>query len=135
MTQRLHLVFGGELKDPTTKAFRNVDEIDIVGIFPDYASAFGAWKENQIEVIDLRIALAKLLPEVAVMLQENKRDTTILSSLKSKGLNETILEKIKAKPLRLLRKTDFSKEIQQLEEGKKIVMKDTPEKLLKDCYS
>lgn len=52
MTQRLHLVFGGELTDPTTKAFRNVDEIDIVGIFPDYASAFGAWKAKAQQTVD-----------------------------------------------------------------------------------
>jgi hypothetical protein len=52
MTQRLHLVFGGELKDPTTKIFRDVDEIDIVGIFPDYASAFNAWKSKAQQTVD-----------------------------------------------------------------------------------
>lgn len=101
----------------------------------NYEEAFAAWKENQIEVIELRIALAELLPDVAVMLQDNKRDSTILNALKARGLNEAILEKIKAKPLRLLRKTDFSKEIANLEAGKKIVQSDTPDKLLKQCYS
>ncbi len=52
MTQRLHLVFGGELKDPTTKNFRNVDDIDIIGIFPDYASAFNAWKSKAQQTVD-----------------------------------------------------------------------------------
>jgi len=52
MAQRLHLVFGGELKDPTTKVFRNVDEIDIVGIFPDYGSAFSAWKSKSQQTVD-----------------------------------------------------------------------------------
>lgn len=52
MTQRLHLVFGGELKDPTTKVFRNVDDIDIVGIFPDYATAFSAWKSKAQQTVD-----------------------------------------------------------------------------------
>jgi hypothetical protein len=52
MTQRLHLVFGGELKDPSTKAFRNVDDIDIVGIFPNYASAFNAWKSKAQQTVD-----------------------------------------------------------------------------------
>lgn len=52
MTQRLHLVFGGELKDPATKIFRDVDEIDIVGIFPDYASAFNAWKSRAQQTVD-----------------------------------------------------------------------------------
>ena len=35
MTQRLHLVFGGELTDPQGTEFRNMDEIHIVGLFPD----------------------------------------------------------------------------------------------------
>ena len=52
MTQRLHLVFGGELKNPTTKVFRNVDDIDIVGIFPDYATAFSAWKSKAQQTVD-----------------------------------------------------------------------------------
>jgi hypothetical protein len=50
--QRLHLVFGGELEDPTTKAFRDVDGIDIVGIFPNYASAFSAWKSKAQSTVD-----------------------------------------------------------------------------------
>jgi hypothetical protein len=44
MAQRLHLVFGGDLVDPTSTTFKNVDQIDIVGIFPDYQSAYDAWK-------------------------------------------------------------------------------------------
>jgi hypothetical protein len=50
--QRLHLVFGGELEDPTTKVFRDVDGIDIVGIFPNYASAFSAWKSKAQSTVD-----------------------------------------------------------------------------------
>ncbi|WP_112320825.1 DUF4170 domain-containing protein [Oceanibium sediminis] len=52
MTQRLHLVFGGELKDPTSTHFRNVEDIDIVGIFPDYASAYNAWKGRAQATVD-----------------------------------------------------------------------------------
>ncbi|MBL4927052.1 DUF4170 domain-containing protein [Fuscibacter oryzae] len=44
MTQRLHLVFGGELVDPQKNVFRDVADIHIVGMFPDYATAFAAWK-------------------------------------------------------------------------------------------
>ena len=46
MPQLLHLVFGGELVDPQRSEFRNVEEIDIVGIFPDYATAYAAWKSQ-----------------------------------------------------------------------------------------
>ena len=52
MTQRLHLVFGGELTDPSRKIFRDVNEIDIVGIFPDYQSAYDAWKAAAQRTVD-----------------------------------------------------------------------------------
>ena len=52
MTQRLHLVFGGELTDPSTNIFRNVDDIHIVGIFPDYATAYNAWKSEAQRTVD-----------------------------------------------------------------------------------
>jgi hypothetical protein len=52
MTQRLHLVFGGELVDPQSTQFRNVNDIDLVGIFPDYASAFNAWKSAAQRTVD-----------------------------------------------------------------------------------
>lgn len=52
MAQRLHLVFGGELVDPQSTQFRDVDEIDIVGIFPDYKSAYDAWKAKAQATVD-----------------------------------------------------------------------------------
>ena len=52
MPQRLHLVFGGELIDPTKTAFKNVDEIDIVGIFPNYQAAYDAWKSAAQRTVD-----------------------------------------------------------------------------------
>ena len=52
MTQRLHLVFGGELVDPQKNVFRDVKDIHIVGMFPDYASAFSAWKAEAQRTVD-----------------------------------------------------------------------------------
>ncbi|MEM7240673.1 MAG: DUF4170 domain-containing protein [Pseudomonadota bacterium] len=52
MTQRLHLVFGGELKDPTRKIFRDVSEIDLVGIYPNYDEAYNAWKAKAQSTVD-----------------------------------------------------------------------------------
>jgi hypothetical protein len=52
MTQRLHLVFGGELVDPQRNVFRDVGELHIVGIFPDYATAFRAWKGEAQRTVD-----------------------------------------------------------------------------------
>ncbi|WP_118133301.1 DUF4170 domain-containing protein [Oceanicella sp. SM1341] len=52
MVQRLHLVFGGELVDPQSTQFANVDEIDVVGIFPNYATAYNAWKAKAQATVD-----------------------------------------------------------------------------------
>lgn len=50
--QRLHLVFGGELKSLDTVDFKNLDGLDIVGIFPDYASALTAWRSKAQQTVD-----------------------------------------------------------------------------------
>ena len=42
--QLLHLVFGGVLTKLSSVEFENLDELDIVGMYPDYASAYDAWK-------------------------------------------------------------------------------------------
>jgi hypothetical protein len=52
MTQRLHLVFGGELVDPQKNVFRDTKDIHIVGMFPDYATAFSAWKAEAQRTVD-----------------------------------------------------------------------------------
>lgn len=52
MAQRLHLVFGGELSDPATTVFRDVGDIHVVGIFPDYDSAYSAWKAEAQRTVD-----------------------------------------------------------------------------------
>lgn len=52
MQQRLHLVFGGELTDPARNVFKNVNDLHVVGIFPDYASAYNAWKSEAQRTVD-----------------------------------------------------------------------------------
>ncbi len=52
MTQRLHLVFGGELVDPSKTQFKDVDAIHIVGMFGDYAAAHTAWKAEAQRTVD-----------------------------------------------------------------------------------
>ncbi len=42
--QKLHMVVGGELEDLTSITFRDLDKLDIVGIYPSYAEAVAAWK-------------------------------------------------------------------------------------------
>jgi len=50
--QLLHLVFGGELTDLGTHEFRDLDKVDIVGIYPNYASAYSAWKAKAQLTVD-----------------------------------------------------------------------------------
>jgi hypothetical protein len=50
--QLLHLVFGGELKNTADIEFSNLDDLDIVGIYPNYASAYAAWKAKAQSTVD-----------------------------------------------------------------------------------
>lgn len=50
--QLLHLVFGGELEKLNSTEFKNLSELDIVGIFPDYAKAAAAWKAKAQQTVD-----------------------------------------------------------------------------------
>lgn len=52
MTQRLHLVFGGELEDPQANVFRDTSKIHIVGMFPNYDQAYLAWKAEAQRTVD-----------------------------------------------------------------------------------
>jgi Domain of unknown function (DUF4170) len=42
--QLLHLVFGGELDSVSKTEFKDLDKLDIVGVYPNYATAYVAWK-------------------------------------------------------------------------------------------
>lgn len=50
--QLLHLVFGGELKSLERPEFENVDQLDVVGIYPDYKSACDAWRAAAQRTVD-----------------------------------------------------------------------------------
>jgi hypothetical protein len=50
--QLLHLVFGGELESLDEVQFRDLKDLDVVGIFPDYASALTAWKSKAQSTVD-----------------------------------------------------------------------------------
>ena len=50
--QKLHLVIGGRVKDPQHLEFVNLDQMDFVGVFPDYASAEEAWRSKARATID-----------------------------------------------------------------------------------
>jgi hypothetical protein len=50
--QLLHLVFGGELKKLGGHEFKDLDKVDVVGVFPNYASAYTAWKAKAQQTVD-----------------------------------------------------------------------------------
>jgi hypothetical protein len=50
--QLLHLVFGGELADLDNVQFRDLGKLDIVGIYPNYAAAYAAWKAKAQQTVD-----------------------------------------------------------------------------------
>jgi hypothetical protein len=49
---KLHLVFGGRVTDPRGLDFEDLSSIDVVGIFPDYASAEDAWRSHAQRTVD-----------------------------------------------------------------------------------
>jgi Domain of unknown function (DUF4170) len=50
--QLLHLVFGGELTSLDGVEFRDLKQLDIVGIYPNYAEAYAAWKGAAQRTVD-----------------------------------------------------------------------------------
>lgn len=50
--QLLHLVFGGELEDLASTRFRDLSKVDVVGIYPNYALAYKAWKARSQQTVD-----------------------------------------------------------------------------------
>ena len=50
--QLLHLVFGGELKSLDSAELKDLDKLDIVGVYPNYATAYAAWKSRAQRTVD-----------------------------------------------------------------------------------
>ena len=50
--QLLHLVFGGELTSVEDITFKDLSKLDIVGIYPNYATAHAAWKARAQQTVD-----------------------------------------------------------------------------------
>jgi len=50
--QLLHLVFGGELKSLDSNEFRDINDLDIVGVYPNYKQAHDAWRAAAQRTVD-----------------------------------------------------------------------------------
>lgn len=50
--QLLHLVFGGELDSLAGVRFRDLEDLDVVGVYPNYQTAYTAWKSKAQQTVD-----------------------------------------------------------------------------------
>ena len=50
--QLLHLVFGGELTALDRVEFKDLNRLDIVGVYPNYAAAYAMWKAKAQQTVD-----------------------------------------------------------------------------------
>jgi hypothetical protein len=50
--QLIHLVFGGELNDVEDVTFKDLQNLDVVGFYPNYETAHQAWVSKARETID-----------------------------------------------------------------------------------
>lgn len=50
--QLLHLVFGGELRELGSTDFKDLNKLDMVGMYPNYATAYAAWKAKAQQTVD-----------------------------------------------------------------------------------
>jgi hypothetical protein len=73
--QLLHLVFGGELKSLERVEFEDLSSLDIVGIFPDYASALTAWRGKAQSTVD-NAAMRYFIVHMHRLLEPGKAPTT-----------------------------------------------------------
>lgn len=84
MTQRLHLVFGGELVDPSKSVFKDLNAIHIVGMFPDYDSAHRAWKAEAQRTVD-NAHTRYFIADIHRLREEEGSDTPAKAPGKSSG--------------------------------------------------
>ena len=60
---KLHLVFGGRVKDPRTLDFADLSKLDVVGFYDDYASAENAWRgaaQKSVDDAEMRYVVVHL---------------------------------------------------------------------------
>jgi hypothetical protein len=50
--QLLHLVIGGELSKLDSSEFKDLDKVDLVGVYPNYATAHAAWRAKAQQTVD-----------------------------------------------------------------------------------
>ncbi|GAA0481743.1 DUF4170 domain-containing protein [Parasphingorhabdus litoris] len=49
---KIHLVMGGRVKDPRGLDYENLDQVDLVGVYPNYEEAEEVWRSNAQRTVD-----------------------------------------------------------------------------------
>ncbi len=88
----LHLVFGGRVADPRGADFVDADTLDVIGIFPNYATALKAWRgasQSRVDEADWKYVIVHLhrLLEPAYlnrMLEPDRQDKKVQVKAKKK---------------------------------------------------
>lgn len=60
---KLHLVFGGRVKDPRTLEFADLSALDVVGFYPEYKAAEDAWRgaaQKSVDDAEMRYVIVHL---------------------------------------------------------------------------
>ena len=50
--QLLHLVIGGELSKLDAAEFKDINKVELVGVYPNYAAAYAAWRGKAQQTVD-----------------------------------------------------------------------------------
>jgi Domain of unknown function (DUF4170) len=82
--QLLHLVFGGELTELNGHEFRDLKQLDIVGVFPNYETAFVAWKAAAQRTVD-NAMMRYVIVHLHKLLEPGGLDTQTSDGAKSKS--------------------------------------------------
>ena len=77
-----------------------------------YIKTYEQYKLDRVAELESEVQVYSLMPEVGKLLLQDKTDDEIIK--KVKGLDQTILDKIKRKSLGSLRKEDYTKEVESL---------------------
>jgi len=71
--QLLHLVVGGELSSLDGVEFKDLNKVDLVGVYPNYASAYAVWKAKAQQTVD-NAQMRYFIVHLHRLLDPDKRD-------------------------------------------------------------
>lgn len=94
-----------------------------------YIETYEKYKQERVDQLERSNKVLSHIPEVSKMLMDNKSDKDIVAAIskKDKEFNLEILDSIKSKPIRILRKDSFDAEIKANKDKIKAIQKESAE--------